>query len=461
MGAAQLELVLEHSKALAISRPPLGSNADFGQAPTMWSSIEHESPAEFAEGAGLCGGRFVVEGYVARGGVGAAYRARDVELERTVVCKVAHEADALAWAESRGQFEKLARIHSRDVVKPLGFFVHEQGGSRRPVLALEWIDGADFKDWAAVASVHERFKAVARIAAALAELHGVGLAHGDFQRGINVRVAGDDRIVLIDPDSEISGGVPIASDRMSLAGIIRGLLNEFVATVLGGVVRALDDPKAPLSMKDIAAQIASVANSVPLLRLDAPLVAAAADAHVEETAWRQRKYEFIRRQRALTFDRLAESLRALASRFQLDFRYTPGSNEREEEMRDSHDGQLVARVIDVRARFSKQRWYIGLDEATGFRKPMPYLGGVVIGRGTAWIAGDGPRQRQDLLELRLVDDVPTLFVASDPEHAAKSVTFSSSRPASRRDLPDPEWKAQTDTWIVDCLNELLGTTIKL
>lgn len=94
----------------------------------MSSWTGESGPPEFERGTSLCGGRFVVEAFVGRGGVGAAYRAHDVELGRSVVCKITHHDDDLAWKEARGQFEKLARIHSRDVVRCLGFFVHEDKG---------------------------------------------------------------------------------------------------------------------------------------------------------------------------------------------------------------------------------------------------------------------------------------------------------------------------------------------
>src|SRR5262245_26020005 len=120
---------------------------------------------EFAKGNEICGGRFIVECFLKSGGVGAAYLCQDVVLHERVVCKLAHEADDLAWGEMRLQFLKLTRIASPDVVKPLGFFVHQEKSTDRgrPVIELEWVDGVDFGDWAKSAELHERMQALARI----------------------------------------------------------------------------------------------------------------------------------------------------------------------------------------------------------------------------------------------------------------------------------------------------------
>jgi tRNA A-37 threonylcarbamoyl transferase component Bud32 len=93
-------------------------------------------------------------------------------------------------------------------------------------IELELVDGMDLGDWAKSADLHERMQALARIATALARLHREGLAHGDLNPAGNVRVT-PERIVLLDVDSERSGGNPRDFDRISLAAAIEALLPDY------------------------------------------------------------------------------------------------------------------------------------------------------------------------------------------------------------------------------------------
>jgi predicted Ser/Thr protein kinase len=420
-------------------------------------SDETSDIPEFKTGDELCAGRFVVERELGHGGVGWVYIARDRELERDVACKVAHESDALAWQECRLQFEKLIRIHSRDVVKALGFFVHEDG-RRRPVITLESIEGEDFKDWAQAVSVHERYKAIARIASAVAQLHAVGLAHGDFAAGCKIRVTKNDRVVLIVPHSEATGGAPHASDRASLAGIIRQWLPEYARQQLAPILRRLEDSEGVLSLHAIASQLHSAAATIPLIDLSSPLLGAAADAYREEVAWKSRRYDFIREQRAMTLARFAAKLEPIASRFGLKFTFVDVVHQREEESRGSDRGCVVQRTIDMKAG-ARDLWRLYFEGVEDFYKPTPYMGHPnLIAQGTSWIQWHGQRGKQDLIEIRLEDDVPQIWIAPDPKDTEQRMI--TTRRATQASRPEPNWVLMDDHWILERLGQLIGRTLQ-
>jgi hypothetical protein len=417
-------------------------------------SNELDGMPEFAAGALLCGGRFVVVRSLGHGGLGRAYVARDEELGRNVACKIAHEADDLAWRESRQQFEKLIRIQSRDVVRPLGFFVHEDHLGRRPVLVLEAIEGRDFKDWAPTVSIHERYKGIARVAAAIAELHNVGLAHGDFRAGLNIRVSDDDRIVLIDPDSEISGDAPMPGDRASLAGLIQQWLPDFAKKELAPILRMLTASENEYSMSAIAAQLRSAAATVPLIDLSTPLLSAAADAYREEVESHDKQYQHIRQQRSLSIECLAYKLEAIAAKVGLQAKFIGAADEREEHARDRDRGYFVQRLIEVRAG-TVGVWRLHFDGAEDFYKPTPYIGSrKLITVGTSSLQRYRMHGDRYDLEIRLDDDDVSHIWAS-PDRPA---------PGPRRRLPpfpeERDWAPLDDRWILERLGELIGRPVQ-
>lgn len=416
-----------------------------------------EARPEFVPGCELCDGRFVVQQYVHRGGVGAVYLVRDTVFDQDVALKIAHDSTDLTWAEMRMQFSKLVHIGSRDVVKPLGIFVHLDGSGRRPVVALEWIDGMDFDQWTSSpdgTDVKRRLSAIARIATALAELHERGLAHGDLFGG-NVRVASD-RIVLIDVDSEATAGNPKGFDRGSLRRIIEMLLPDYTRTALAVIVNELKAQSPTMSMKDVAAQINSVARNPPLIDLQGPLLTAAVDSHRDAIAEREARYEFVRRQRTLTIDRLTAQIRALAERF--GFPVTT-NNYLETPRAANAPGFLATRIIDVESDLMPNlHWLIQFEQVDGFYKPYPYPGGVLIANASSTISGYGV-SRDDLVEIRLENDAPVIYTAVNPAFEEQGDISNALERMIRAQGKEPKWVPLDDDWMKRCFAALTGKMI--
>ncbi|HZU98661.1 MAG TPA: protein kinase [Planctomycetota bacterium] len=144
-------------------------------------------------------GRYDIERLLGRGGMGAVYLARQLDLDRPVVIKViAPELakDATVVARLQREARSAARISSDNVVQ-----VHETGTEQGvPFIAMEYVDGSS-----AAAIVKERgplpWEEATRIITAAARglqaAHEVSVLHRDVKPA-NILVAKDGRVKVAD-----------------------------------------------------------------------------------------------------------------------------------------------------------------------------------------------------------------------------------------------------------------------
>ncbi|AKU98508.1 Serine/threonine protein kinase [Labilithrix luteola] len=141
-------------------------------------------------------GRYLIEVLVARGGMGAVYRARDMALGRAVALKVLRE-ESTGNAESNARFLREARI-SAQLSHPNIVVVYEaaeEGGV--PYLAMEWIDGVTLLDALRGMSLGDRVRVLGEVADALAFAHERGVVHRDVKPA-NVLIDAHGRARLAD-----------------------------------------------------------------------------------------------------------------------------------------------------------------------------------------------------------------------------------------------------------------------
>ncbi|WP_437622198.1 serine/threonine-protein kinase [Sorangium sp. So ce1151] len=125
-------------------------------------------------------GRFELERQTGAGGMGALYRAVDLETGAPVAVKIlfnGQEADLSRFAR---EARILDQLRDPAVVR---YIAHGVTGASRPYLVMEWLDGEDLAARLARAelTVAESLTLVQRLAGALAAVHALGVVHRDIK----------------------------------------------------------------------------------------------------------------------------------------------------------------------------------------------------------------------------------------------------------------------------------------
>ena len=125
---------------------------------------------------------------IGRGGMGAVYRARDLQLRRTVAVKLLLEGDST----SRSGFLQEARSQAR-LLHPRVCEVFEAGvADGMPFIVMRYVDGAPLHKVHAAMTIEERARVIREIAFALHEAHRIGLVHRDVKPGNVLVERGED-----------------------------------------------------------------------------------------------------------------------------------------------------------------------------------------------------------------------------------------------------------------------------
>ncbi|MCC6216680.1 MAG: serine/threonine protein kinase [Polyangiaceae bacterium] len=172
-------------------------------------------------------GRYVIERRLGAGAFGVVFAAWDRKSGQSVALKLLHEPSATSRAALEREVALLGAVQHPGVVRVLGL----ERDDEDVFVVLERVDGVDLVSWVRAdvparrslaprglpaafggppegggtqcyapptARGVERARAgFARLAAALAAVHAVGVVHGDVRRE-NVRVAPSGRVVLVD-----------------------------------------------------------------------------------------------------------------------------------------------------------------------------------------------------------------------------------------------------------------------
>jgi serine/threonine-protein kinase len=128
-------------------------------------------------------GKYEVQSYIATGGMGAVYRAVDVDLGRTVALKILQPELARKpkiVERFRREARSAARLNHENIVTVYEFA--EVNGAY--LLALEYIEGTDLHEYVArhgKRPPEEAARIVMQAARALAHAHGQGIVHRDIK----------------------------------------------------------------------------------------------------------------------------------------------------------------------------------------------------------------------------------------------------------------------------------------
>ena len=167
-------------------------------------------------------GRYTIESQLGKGGMGVVYRARDVELDRSVAIKLLHGVRAPGDARVRARFHReaqaMAQLSHPNVVQ-----IHDVGEHDGQVfVAMELIRGQTLRAWLK-ADTRRPWRDVLAlfvpIAEGLAAAHAAGIVHRDIKPE-NVLVGDDGRprvgdfgLARRDVDEDGNPGVDASGER--------------------------------------------------------------------------------------------------------------------------------------------------------------------------------------------------------------------------------------------------------
>jgi eukaryotic-like serine/threonine-protein kinase len=142
-------------------------------------------------------GRYVIQSFLAEGGMGVVYVARDPELGRKVALKLVKTrggADAALRERLLREAQALAQLSHPNVIAVHDVGLHDD----RVFIAMELIEGVSLRTWLERRRRwHEVLRVLVAAGRGLAAAHTAGIVHRDFKPD-NVIVGHDGRVCVLD-----------------------------------------------------------------------------------------------------------------------------------------------------------------------------------------------------------------------------------------------------------------------
>jgi hypothetical protein len=187
-------------------------------------------------------GKYRIEAFVGRGGMGTVYRARDLRLERDVAVKVLR-SELTASADARARFQREALVVAR-LQHPAVVAIYDVGtlADGASYLVMEFVRGEDLRQRLARGPLpaHEAVDVIAGVAAGVQAAHDAGVFHRDLKpENVLLPGAGLTPKVLDFGVAKLAG--PSVSGTITTAGTITGTPAYMAPEQLRGDATAATD----------------------------------------------------------------------------------------------------------------------------------------------------------------------------------------------------------------------------
>lgn len=193
--------------------------------------------AHTPEAGKIIAGKYRLLEELGRGGMGRVFKAKDIQLERTVSIKFL-STDLLGGPEHRSRFLREARTASA-LNHPHICVIHEIGEEDgAPFIAMEYIAGQTLKELlrAGIMPVDDVVRFGRQIAEALGQAHDRGIVHRDL-KSANVMVTPEGAAKVLDFGlaKRLAGGeAGLSQDSITEAGRFLGTMHYAAPEVFGG-----------------------------------------------------------------------------------------------------------------------------------------------------------------------------------------------------------------------------------
>ncbi|MFG0245822.1 MAG: tetratricopeptide repeat protein [Phycisphaerales bacterium JB052] len=183
-------------------RPTIASNSEFESHPDEMETIGGEAPSGFdgptlPKGSRI--GKYVIEGVLGVGGMGAVYLAKQRKPNRRVALKLIRPGALSARILQRFDLEAeiLGRLQHPNIAQIYEAGIDTESGS--PYLAMEYIAGHDLAQYADKQRLgpRARLELFVKLCDAIIHAHAKGIIHRDIKPG-NVIVSGEGEPKVLD-----------------------------------------------------------------------------------------------------------------------------------------------------------------------------------------------------------------------------------------------------------------------
>ena len=192
------------------------------------------APEEYSPGQSLSG-KFVIVSLLGRGGMGAVYRATDLELTRDVALKFLYTEDPRFARRFQMEARYQARLDHPNICK-----VYEVGDvNNRQFISMQFISGKTLQEAAAEMTLQQKVRVLRDVCSGLQAAHDLGLIHRDIKPA-NILVSKTAEGEWTPYITDFGLARELAGPALTATGMVMGTASYMAPEQARGDIRSLD-----------------------------------------------------------------------------------------------------------------------------------------------------------------------------------------------------------------------------